>query len=169
MNLLSDKEESEIISRITTGLSKTTDIKLSVLTRYLVYVYPEAKTDTEISSEALGDDGLDNLAITDYLINNLLEYGLLETKADDEERLRCPVKKYSLTKKGIYNYGRGMSYLISAPIIYLINPVLIGMVIFGLLSTIVFSLSLASIDVLTFIFAYQNHKLRMSKWHQKKG
>lgn len=169
MNLLSDKEEGEIISQITTGLSKTIEIKLSVLTRYLVYVYPETKTDTEISSEALGDDGLDNLAITDYLINNLLEYGLLETKADDEEMLQCPVKKYSLTKKGIYNYGRGMTDLISTTTIYIINPVLIGMVIFGLLSTIMFSLSLASIDVLTFIFAYQNHKLRMSKWHQKKG
>lgn len=168
MNLLSDKEEGEIISQITTGLSKTIEIKLSVLTRYLVYVYPEAKTDTEISSEALGDDGLDNLAITDYLINNLLEYGLLETKADDEEMLQCPVKKYSLTKKGIYNYGRGMTDLIPTTTIYIINPVLIGMVIFGLLSTIMFSLSFAFINVLTFMLVYQNHKLRMSKCHQKK-
>jgi hypothetical protein len=168
MNILSDEEEAEIISSITSGISISSDFKLCTAIRYMNHVSPVGKSEVEIATEALGDDGVDNMILVGYLVSTLLEYGLLETINNEQGQPNSFIKKYSLSKKGKTHFAKGINDLISNFTVFIINPVMVGLLLLGFIDTGIFAASFLIINILTFIFVYQNAKTKINKFNSRK-
>jgi hypothetical protein len=165
MNTLTEEEEAELISSITSGVSATSDFKLCTIIRYLNHVSPAGKSETEMAVDALRDDGIDNMALVEYLVSTLLEYGLLEITNNEQGQANSFIKKYSLNEKGKIHFAKGINDLISNLTVFVVNPVMIGLLLYGLVNIVVFATSFLMINVLTFILVYQNAKTKINKFN----